>query len=363
MSLDLGLDLDSPSVLAAADPHEMRRLIEELPEQIEHAWRAGLDWPLPPALAGREHPRRVVVAGVGGSAIGADIVAALAMTRSSVPVQVLRGYESPPLDSGTLLVASSFSGWTRETLAAVTSAGAEAATRMVITSGGVLAALAAERDWPAFRYTFDGPPRSALGWGTFALLAILARLGVLATPADEVATAVGELRQRRGDWGIDATAPANLAKQLARVLAGRAVLVIGAAALEAAARRWAGQLNENAKQWALWAALPEANHNLIIALEGHPAAEQPHVVLLDALALHAQDRDHVALTAETLAEAGVPCEVVTLQSSTLLGALIEACHLADWVSLYAAVLNGVDPMSVEALARFKSRLATRARDA
>ena len=111
------------------------------------------------------------------------------------------------------------------------------------------------------------------------------------------------------------------------------------------------------------AALPEANHNLIIALEGHPAADQPHVVLVDALALQAQGRELVALTAEALAESGVPCEVVMLQSSTLFRALIEACHLADWVSLYAAVRNGADPTSVEALARFRSWLAARTPDA
>lgn len=360
MSLDLGLDLDSPSVLAGADRQGMRHLIEGLPAQIQQAWRAGLDWPLPPEL---RTPRRIVVAGVGGSAIGADIVAALAMARSLVPLQVLRGYESPPLDSDALLVASSFSGETRETLTAVTSPGAAAAMRLAMTSGGSLAALAEERGWPAFRFAFDGPPRSALGWGTFPLLAIVSRLGALPTSEGDVEAAVHDLRRAGATWGPDIPGPANAAKQLAGAVAGRAVLVIGAAALEAAARRWAGQLNENAKQWALWAALPEADHNLIIALAGHPPDEQPHVVLLDAVALHPRDREHVALTAETLLEAGVPHEVVTLQATALLGALIEACHLADWVSLYAAVLNGVDPTSVEALARFKSRLAARAYEA
>ena len=360
MSLHLGLDLDSDSAIEAADPQDMRGLIAGLPAQIEEAWQAGLEWPLP---SGLRAPRRVMVAGVGGSAIGADIVAALAMTRSTVPVQVLRGYEAPPLDGDTLFVASSFSGDTRETLAAVSSAGAEAATRLAITSGGRLAALADARGWPSFRYTFEGPPRSALGWGTFPLLAILARLGALPEPHAEVATAILDVRRASTRWRAEVPGEANQAKQIARAVAGRAVLVIGAAALEAAARRWAGQLNENAKQWALWAALPEADHNLIIALQGHPPDQQPHVVLLDAVALEARDRAHVALTAETLAEAGVPHQVVTVPSSTLLGALLEACHLADWVSLYAAALNGVDPTSVDALARFKSRLAARTPEA
>ncbi len=282
MSLHLGLDLDSPRVLADADPQGMRHLIRGLPAQIERAWAAGLDWPLPAELRA---PRRVLVAGVGGSAIGADIAAALAMTRSQVPLQVLRGYESPPLAGDALLVASSFSGETRETLAAVTSPGAEPAMRLAMTSGGRLGALAAERGWPAFRFSFDGPPRSALGWGTFPLLAILSRLGALSTSEGDVEAAVQDLRRAGATWAPDMPGPANAAKQLAWAVAGRAVLVIGAAALEAAARRWAGQLNENAKQWALWAALPEADHNLIIALAGHPPDEQPHVLLLDAATL------------------------------------------------------------------------------
>jgi glucose/mannose-6-phosphate isomerase len=360
MSLHLGSDLDSEASLDAADPHQMRALIEGLPAQIAEAWAAGLAWPVPDGL---RTPRRVLVAGVGGSAIGAEIVAALAMTRSTVPVQVLRGYEAPPLDANALLVGSSFSGETSETLAAVTSPGVGLAMRLALTTGGRLGALASERGWPAFLYTFDGPPRSALGWGTFPLLAILARLGVLSTGDDEVVTALLDLRRATSRWHAGVPAEANFAKLLARSIAGRPLLVIGAAALEAAARRWAGQLNENAKQWALWAALPEADHNLIIALQRHPPDEQPHVVLLDALVLEARDRAHVALTAETLAESGVPHDVVTLQSGSLLGALLEACHLADWVSLYAAALNGVDPMSVETLARFKSRLAARTGEA
>jgi hypothetical protein len=81
------------------------------------------------------------------------------------------------------------------------------------------------------------------------------------------------------------------------------------------------------------------------------------VVLLDADTLDARERAHVVLTAEALTEAGVPHHVVTVKASTPLSALLQACHIGDWVSFYAAALNGVDPMTIEAIERFKSRLA------
>lgn len=355
MSAIVGFDLDRPADFGRGDAGGMRHLIEAFPADVPRAWQAGLDWPVPASL---RTPKRVVVAGVGGSAIGADMVAALALMRSTVPVQVLRGYQAPPADRDTLLVASSFSGNTRETLDAVTGEASDGAMRLAVTTGGELARLAADRGWPCFTYAFQGPPRSALAWGVLPLLAILSRLEALPIADTEVASAARDLETVSQHWRTETSMSHNVAKQIAHRLGGRTVLVIGAASLEAAARRWAGQLNENAKQWALWAALPEADHNLIIGFQSSPNSEQPHVVLLDAEVLDPRDRAHVTLTAEALEHAGVSHDVVTIGASTPLGALLEACHLGDWVSLYAALLNGVDPMSIEALSRFKSRLAS-----
>lgn len=351
------VDLDDPNVLARCDPSGMAELIEGSPGQVGAAWRAGSEWLLPESLRA---PSRVVVAGIGGSAIGADVIATLALERSAVPVQVVRGYRIPPLDDGTLLVGCSFSGNTAETCAALAESVGEPGMRLVCTTGGVLAALAEVHAWPMFRYAIPGPPRSALAWSAFSLLAVLARVGAI--PVEEGEIAALELALRRASSGLTpaVSGEANLAKRLAGPLAGQAVLVLGAGPLEVAARRWASQLNENAKQWAVSMGLPEASHNLIVPFSEprHPgAAALPFVVILDAPALDERMSGQVALTAITLEAAGVRHEVVRMASTSPLGALMEACLLGDWVSLYAAALNEVDPMPVDALDRFKVRLA------
>lgn len=349
-------DLDDPVALARIDPGGMRGLIEGLPDQVAAAWQAGLAWSSTLELA---TPRRVLIAGVGGSAIGGDIVATLGLLCSTVPVQVVRGYASPPLDDGSLLVGCSFSGNTLETVAALSEAQGPGA-RVAVTTGGRLRALAEAARWPQFRYAFDGPPRSALGWSTFPVLAMLARLGVIHLAEGAVEQTVVDLRRSASALHPDVPGEFNFAKRLARVVAGRPVLVLGAGPLEVAARRWAGQLNENAKQWAVALGLPEADHNLLVPLvDGQfpAAASEPLVVLLDAQGLDRRMSRHVTLTAEALADAGVPHEVVRVGSTSVLGAIMEACQLGDWVSLYASALNEVDPMDIGPLDRFKARLA------
>lgn len=353
------VDLDNGAVVGAHDPAGMRALIEGLPDQLGEAWRAGFEWELP-ASYGR--PSRVLVAGVGGSAIGADVVGAVALERSTVPVQVVRGYEIPPLDDGTLLVGCSFSGNTAETRGALEASAGGPGMRLVLTTGGALGELAATHRWPVLRYAFGGPPRSALGWGALPLLAILARLGAVDVDSREVADLALGLRRAASGWTPEVSGEGNLAKQLARGVAGRRVLVIGAGPLEVTARRWAAQLNENAKQWAVAAALPESNHNLIVPLArggavGDDAGSQPLVVLIDGTGLDPRVRRQVQLTARTLEEAGTEHEVVSVGGRGALESILEGCVLGDWVSWYAAALNQVDPMNVEALDRFKSRLA------
>ena len=356
MAFATQIDLDNPAALALPEQREMRTLLEGLPAQVAEAWSAGLAADLVSRVGS---PRRVLVAGVGGSAIGADIVATLALTCATVPVQVLRGYAAPPLGSGTLLIGSSFSGNTAETLAALTEAPGRG-QRIVFTTGGRMAELAAERGWPTFRYAFDGPPRSALGWSTFPLLAILSRLGAIRVDERAVDGIVEQLRRTGAALSPAEPLATNPAKRLAHSVAGRPVLVLGAGPLDVAARRWAGQLNENAKQWAVAGGLPEANHNLLVPLSDgrFPGAGlQPFVVLLDAPVLDERTSRHVALTAEVLARAGVSHEVVRVESPSTLGAIMEACQLGDWVSLYTSALNEVDPMDIDALVRFKARLA------
>jgi glucose/mannose-6-phosphate isomerase len=299
----------------------------------------------------------VLIIGMGGSAIGGDLVATLAGLSSAVPIQVVRGYSAPPVDEDTLVIASSFSGETEETLTAFNGAIGRTEMLLAFASGGRLARLAPSLGYSLFDYHFDGPPRSALGYGFFPILAILARLGVLPEDAADVEATLNELDRCADDWRPDIPLASNAAKQLARRLHGKLPVIVGTGYLASAARRWAGQINENAKQWAFHAALPEIDHNLVLGFGGPEAREHLHVFLLDAVPLHERDRQRVVLTAQMLDEAGVTHDELLIGGRTPLDSLMRACYLVDWVSLYLAALNGVDPTPKDAIDRLKAALA------
>ena len=347
--------LDDPALRARVDPSEFWRLIAELPLHARAARELGETWR---PLEGFARPSRVVVLGVGGSAIGGDVVATLASRVGSVPVEVVRDYSAPPPDEGTLLVASSFSGNTEEVLTAFSAQVGGLGQRLAITTGGRLAALAREHGVPLLTYDFDGPPRSAFGYGVLLPLQVLRRLGVLDLDAAAIEGALLGLDRGAEAWGPGQPATSNLAKQIALRLRDRAPLVVGAGVLAVAARRWAAQLAENAKLWAFPLALPEADHNAIVALEWRQEVERAlRVVLLGGAALHPRNQARVRVTAGELAAAGVEHEVVAVETEDPLGAILEACYLGDWVSYYLALLNEVDPLQTPILDRVKAALA------
>lgn len=346
--------LDQVETFERFDPGQMRGLMAGLPEQCRLAWVAGQQWPIPQSFS---RPRRVVVLGVGGSAIGADIVSTLAARMSTVPMHIVRGYTLPPIDEHTLVVASSYSGQTEETLEAFQTALRGPGMHMAITSGGKLGRLADSLGYATLTYGFEGMPRAAIGWGIFPLLAILKRLGVLEIDDATVQTALAELGHAASDWGIARPESDNAAKQIASRLAGRVPLIVGPDFFQVAAKRWAGQMNENAKQWAFHAALPEVDHNLIMGF-GRPAVanEALHVLFLDSPILHDRNRLRVRLTAAALDDAGVTHDELLIGGADPLDALLRATYLGDWVSLYLAMLNEVDPSPADAIERLKAEL-------
>ncbi len=345
---------------------DMAAAIASLSRQAREGWRLARDLDL--ASAGRgpraegPPPRALVVAGVGGSAIGAEMLAGLTAARGSVPVVVVRGYRLPGwVDNETLVVASSFSGGTEETLSAFREAARRGASRIALTSGGALADEAAAAGVPVLRVPPGGQPRAAVGYALFALLGLAARCGVLsfddadaAAGADALDAAVRRYgaapRLRGGRLPAD-----GAADRLAAAWHDRMPVIFGGEHLLAVARRWAGQVSENAKCWAFWLELPEADHN---TLAGFGSFSQTLAcVLLDGASLHPRMRLRVRLTAEALRDHGIPVEVVSASAPGALAELCDLLVLGDCASLRLSERRGVDPTPVPALEAFKARLA------
>lgn len=340
----------SRDAIAAIDPRDMLGDVLAQPGQIGDAlWRSD--------AAGV--PRRymsggLVVCGMGGSAIGGDLGRAAIGPRAGRPLRVVRGYDLVPWMAGDALVmCSSYSGNTEETLACFHAAGELGAPRVVVTTGGELATLAREAAVPVIGVPSGMQPRAAVVYMTIATLHCAAAAGVCEPLAGEAEGAGALLGELATEWGPDSPADST-AKALAKALHGTVPVVYGAGLTAPVAQRWKTQVNENAKQPAFSATLPEANHNDICAWERADELARFSAVLLDDRRLHPQLRRRIELTAEV---AGEHAHVAASRGESPLERVLSQVFLGDLVSVYMAVLAGVDPTPVEVLERFKGELA------
>ena len=309
--------------------------------------------PAPPA-----RPDGVAVCGMGGSAIGGELVLATAGALD-VPATVVRGYELPAwVRPATLVVTVSYSGETEETLACAEAAVARGCRPVCVATGGRLAAFAAAHALPYVPVPEGLQPRAALGALATPVAAALAQSGLCADLAAEVAETGALLDELASDLAPEVPEDVNGAKALARRLAGRLVLVCGGGVTAPAARRWKTQVNENAKAPAFWAELPELDHNEVEGWSSLPelAAGSQVVVLEDPEWPPALAR-RVPLTAAEFAAHGAGVERLTARGAAPLARACSLIGLGDWVSFYLALLYGRDPTPVAAIERFKRRLA------
>jgi glucose/mannose-6-phosphate isomerase len=329
---------------------------------LAHQLRAGgsIAAPLLDGLA-PDRPRRVVLCGMGGSAIAGELLASLIEREGSVPMHVVRHYEPPAwITPEDLLVFSSYAGETEETLAAYAALRRAGAPRAVLATGGTLAARAEADGVPVARLPAGHPPRAALGY-SFATLAHLAEhVGVLAGAGRRVEEAAAEVDRVASTAARDVLSSRNLASALAIRLEGRATLLIAnSRTLLPAAVRWTGQFNENAKHLAWVSALPESNHNEVDGFVHPPGllGRLAAVFLRDP-----GDHPRVARRFEWLGRylrrKGVRVETVTATGEDSMARLLSCVALGDFVSYYLAVRHGTDPSAlpgVESLKRTLSR--------
>lgn len=348
------IDLDRPETYAAVDRAGMLGHVQALAAQVADAWRLAAAFDAPARYQGAA---AIVVAGMGGSAIGADLVRALVSDTLAVPLVVWRDYGLPAwVDARTLVIASSYSGGTEETLSSVKRALAVGAPVLGITTGGALADLLTEAGAPVLRFAYTAQPRAALGYSLGLVLGLLARLGYLPDQALAVAAATDALREAADQLGPAVPTAFNGAKQLARTLHGRVAVIYGGGFLAPVARRWKGQLNENAKNWAFFEELPELDHNAVMGYRYPAGGAGPHVVQLHSALLPPRLTLRAEVTAELLARYGIPYTTVVAWGDGLLAQLLTAVAYGDWVSYYLALLNEIDPTEIGAIDQLKARL-------
>ena len=357
------MNLDDLTRFKALDPQGMLGHIDGLPDQLQSAW--DLSQKQPPVFANglglsTSEVRQIVITGMGGSAIGADLVAAAVMDSCPVPVIVHRDYGLPAFATGpeTLVICSSHSGNTEETLDSYETAVKNGCHVLVVTTGGKLAERANAAGTPVWLFEHKGQPRAAVGFSFGLILGALSRLGLVPDAGDDVASAVRAMNSQQTALVAESSVPKNPAKRLAGQLMGRWVTVFGAGVLAPVARRWKGQINEVAKAVANFEFIPEADHNTLAGVLHPPEVIPPHVItlFLRAPSDHPRNRLRLDLTRKTYMLEGLNADGYTAKGDTPIAHIWTALHFGDYMAYYLAMAYGVDPTPVSALESLKTAL-------
>ena len=349
------IDLDDREALSRADPGGMLDAVTSLPAHCRDGYRAGraaLDLPDADGVSS------IVVVGMGGSAVAGDVLAALAAPRLRIPVQVVRGGEVPEhCGTHTLVIASSYSGGTAETLASFEEAVRRGSRLIAITSGGELARRAEELGIGRVAVPTGFVPRAAFGFLALGVLGALEVMGVVPAVPDDLDEAETLMREVLEDCGPFVPSGRNPAKELARSIGDRVPVIWGAEGIgSVAAMRWKTQLNENAKIPAFASEIPELDHNEV---EGWSPGRGDGFALI-ALRHEGEPPDVVArfpLSIEIVRSAGATVHEVRGRGRSALARLLTLTLQGDLVATYLGLARGEDPSPMEAIAGLKRALA------
>ncbi|PJF43481.1 MAG: bifunctional phosphoglucose/phosphomannose isomerase [Phototrophicales bacterium] len=351
------INLDDFSAMQAIDSDHMLTHIDRLPSQFERAWQHAKIQPLPDL----SQIRQVVISGMGGSAIGGDLLAAIVADSAPIPITVIRGYTLPAWVQGshTLFIASSFSGNTEETLSAYQQANTRGVEVIGITTGGKLAQELANNQQTVWLFPDEiGHPRAALGWSLGLLLGLAWRAGWAPYLKTDYPKAVAHLKEIQPQYQAETPIARNAAKRLAGQLIDRLPIFVGGGAFEVVAKRWKTQLNENSNTWGCYEPMPEMNHNAVVGVE------QPEKLISKLAALFiTSNLDHPRvqlrhkLTSEQFMQAGLWVDSFTPSGESLLSQVLHAILFGDYLSFYVAMAYQVDPAIIAPIKALKEALS------
>lgn len=302
------------------------------------------------------HFSNIVYAGMGGSSLSAWL--AQTWPGISLPYEICRTYNIPKyVDEKTLFICCSFSGSTEETLSALAEAEAKNARIVVITSGGKLEEVARAKSYPLAKLPEISQPRYA----SLAILKALVEVLIAAGLQDvskkvELEELAKQLEPQLKLYRADVPTDQNPAKQLALELAGSTPVVYASTLLGGVAYKWKISLNENAKNVAWYGIYPEFNHNEFLGWSSHPVDKPYKIINLISSFDHPQIKKRFEVSERMLSGKKPAAHNVDLRGETLLQQMIYGTTFGDFVSLYLALLNGLNPSPVDLIQKLKAEL-------
>lgn len=349
------MDLNNHQDFSKLDTQNMLGEMVGLPEQLEAAWQEAQSMPLDDFQA----VSQVVVAGMGGSAIGADLVKAYTAPLATVSLEIHRDYGLPAWADGpeTLVIVSSHSGNTEETISAMETALERGCSLLAISTGGKIAEQAREAGAGLWIFNHKGQPRAAVGYSFALLLNVFARLGFIPDPLAEIQDAVRAMQEQRDLLAPELEDHQNPAKRMAGQLIDRWVSVFGADLLAPVARRWKGQISEIAKAWGQFEDLPEADHNTLAGVVNpEDLLPKTMALFLEADHNHPRNRRRIELTRKNFMLEGISTDLIKARGESRLAQMWTLIQFGDYTAYYLAMAYNVDPTPVAAIENLKREL-------
>ncbi|MCD6356926.1 MAG: bifunctional phosphoglucose/phosphomannose isomerase [Anaerolineaceae bacterium] len=349
------MKINSPENFKNIDPDNMLEAIRGLPDQLKEALNKGNEYPLPNGSGFT----KVIIAGMGGSAIGADLLAAYVYKEIRIPLFVLRGYKLPGWARGEkcLVICSSHSGNTEETNSILSDAIENGCTIVVISTGGNLIKRASDLGVCTWHYDHIGQPRAAVGWSFGLLLKLFERLSLIPDQSAASGEAVAAMNAYKKEIDADVPTALNPAKRMAGQLVNHYITVFGAEHLSPVARRWKTQINELAKCWSQFEFIPEADHNTLAGVL-QPTELLPKIfaIFLQSENYHARNNKRTELTFTQFMVAGICTDKIKISAGKKLAEMWKAILLGDYISYYLAMIYEMDPTPVDAIESLKKQM-------
>ena len=334
----------------------MMKYLYELPQQF----RDSLDMNIEFARNMRNDYHHILVSGLGGSAIGGDILRSYATQKANIPIIVNRDYNMPAfINKNSLVFIVSYSGNTEETISAYRQAKEKGADIICISSGGEISEMAKKDSFPLVEVPSGLAPRAASGYLFAPLALILERMGILKDVSEDLDECMQLLSKTREKLSPNVDIKDNLAKQLAAKLKDSIPLIWGASgSTEVAALRWKAQLNENAKCPAYYNAFPELNHNEIVGFELTPdILVKLFIIILRDENDHPQVKKRMDISRDIVKDKIKGIFELYPEGKSFLAKFYYLCYIGDYTSTYLALEYGINPTPVKIIDYLKAELA------
>lgn len=350
--------LDSREKIAELDKSNMLGSIEALADQVRDAWEKTKNI----KIAGKEKINKVILAGMGGSALGGDVFKQLFKEEITVPFEVYNSYTLPNYaDENTLVILDSYSGTTEETISCAQEVKTKKTLVAVISAGGELAEIAKANNYPSYIidpiYNPSNQPRMAVGYALIGLFGVLNAAGVTHITDEDIENIINTILRTSDQLQVEVKQADNKAKLLAFSCVERRPIFVGSEFLVGATHVAANQWNENAKIFADYKVIPELNHHLMEGLRFPKSNAGTHFFIFFNSELYLpRDQKRLQVTQQVVENNDIETMSITLESESKMTQAFELITLMSYAGFYLSMLEGIDPSPIPFVDYFKDEL-------